>query len=412
MFVASATGALLACGSHLEALPAPATSPAAPVERWFRISYLGHDAGWARERETRSDDGLIVERREYLRLSRLGRDHVVDFEVTVHASVSGAPTHLTAVMNDGDERWAIDATWTPEHWRISEHGKPLRLAPATALPSELVPWHFRRAGAFSGPVLLSGERLALAHGQVAVTGPHQLLATVDQGSHEVATVVELSPDGETRSAVDSTGTALHRTTREEAQAWWPAADVVALASIDIGGAAPDHGPVQLELRVEGGSPPPPALPGQQISVRADAWQIVLDPALPGSLAPLPRSSDVTATITRISDEVSVQHRRRGGDCTAHATGFVRRARAAGIHAQVVTGYILEDSRLIRHRWAVGWSGERWISVDPTAGEGEAPWLLGLFVHDDSPRGLAAATAYPLLRDGRYRSPERPDQASY
>jgi hypothetical protein len=52
-----------------------------------------------------------------------------------------------------------------------------------------------------------------------------------------------------------------------------------------------------------------------------------------------------------------------------------------------------DDRLIRHRWAVSWTGARWIAIDAAFGAAPAGGnLIGLAVHDAVDAGLVAGEA--------------------
>jgi transglutaminase-like putative cysteine protease len=67
---------------------------------------------------------------------------------------------------------------------------------------------------------------------------------------------------------------------------------------------------------------------------------------------------------------------------------------------IFTGFVLDGSTLVRHRWAVVWTGARWLPVDPSSGDAPAPPdLFALAVHDTSAEALAGAEAAfaPLRR---------------
>src|SRR5262249_8997700 len=82
-----------------------------------------------------------------------------------------------------------------------------------------------------------------------------------------------------------------------------------------------------------------------------------------------------------------------GDCTTFALAYAALATRAGIPTRVVTGLRIDKDRLIRHRWAVSWTGKRWIAIDaafvavPAGGN-----LIGLAVHDADDAGLVAGEA--------------------
>ena len=57
-----------------------------------------------------------------------------------------------------------------------------------------------------------------------------------------------------------------------------------------------------------------------------------------------------------------------GDCTAHALVLAEALRRRGYETRLVTGYILEDGALRRHRWNLVHVAGDWIPVDPMFGE--------------------------------------------
>lgn len=82
-----------------------------------------------------------------------------------------------------------------------------------------------------------------------------------------------------------------------------------------------------------------------------------------------------------------------GDCTTYALAYAAQATRHAIPTRVVTGLRVDGSRLVRHRWAVSWTGRAWIAIDaafdaaPAGGD-----LIGLAVHDADDAGLVAGEA--------------------
>lgn len=86
-----------------------------------------------------------------------------------------------------------------------------------------------------------------------------------------------------------------------------------------------------------------------------------------------------------------------GDCTTFALAYAAVAQRSAIPTRVVTGLRVDHSsggeRLARHRWAVSWTGTKWIAVDAAFGRVPAGGdLIGLAVHDADDAGLIAGEA--------------------
>jgi transglutaminase-like putative cysteine protease len=78
-----------------------------------------------------------------------------------------------------------------------------------------------------------------------------------------------------------------------------------------------------------------------------------------------------------------------GDCTAHAIVLTKILEERGFPARLVTGYVLDEGALRRHRWVVVQVDGRWVPVDPMFDEVPAgPRHLALAVHGASPEELA------------------------
>jgi hypothetical protein len=165
--------------------------------------------------------------------------------------------------------------------------------------------------------------------------------------------------------------------------------------------------------------PPPALPGQAVKVDAGRWGVVLAPGLAGDLADAAGTTDrtddivelVRTTDTRLEEDLAVtvhsmeaSRRATAGDCTTHALLFAALAADAGVEVQLVTGFRLDGERLVRHRWAIAWTGSAWLPVDPTYGEAPArSFLLGLAVHAPHAVDIALADTATFAGTGSARA---------
>jgi hypothetical protein len=70
-----------------------------------------------------------------------------------------------------------------------------------------------------------------------------------------------------------------------------------------------------------------------------------------------------------------------GDCTAHALVLADLLGDRGYPTRLVTGYVLDDGALRRHRWLLVQVAGEWVPVDPMRGEVPAsPAHLALAVH--------------------------------
>jgi transglutaminase-like putative cysteine protease len=109
---------------------------------------------------------------------------------------------------------------------------------------------------------------------------------------------------------------------------------------------------------------------------------------------------VTAVRTRIAPDLAASpgspreaSTATAGDCTTFALAYASAASNRSIPTRVVTGLRVDNGRLIRHRWAVSWTGKAWIAVDAAFGAAPAGGdLIGLAVHDADDAGLVAGEA--------------------
>jgi len=137
-------------------------------------------------------------------------------------------------------------------------------------------------------------------------------------------------------------------------------------------------------------------------------ELALSSKLPGSLPEGPRGRDrsqeigelVAGVRARIEPDLGAGPTTAKdaadattGDCTTFALAYAATAQRAGIPTRIVTGFRIDDERLIRHRWAVSWTGRAWIAVDAAFGAAPAGGnLVGLAVHDADDAGLVQGEA--------------------
>jgi hypothetical protein len=363
------------------------------AERWYRLSWRGDAVGWAVERETTHK----ITRVEHLEIQRGDVAVTTELEITIAVEADLTPKQLRVTSRENGKQTSTVADRRPDGWH--RDGDPGTFAPADAVPAELVPALVRIHGNFAGAVILSGWDLAVGDGVVVAAGDRRVAARTVVGDRAIDAAVELDLRGNTARVIDSTGTEAVRVERDTATAPWQAIDVIAAGSIEL---ADRDVPIELTLRPRGRTPAPPALPGQRVVADAGRWQVTIDPALPGALAPgPPATSTADAEIAEISTGVHeaitpslAGNSATAGDCTAYAVAFAAYARMAGIPAQVVTGFLVDGDRMVRHRWNLAWTGARWVTVD--ASQKEPTPRLGIAVSDDSIAGLTAASMFDVV----------------
>jgi hypothetical protein len=296
------------------------------------------------------------------------------------------------------ERGAAGAVRDEAGWLVDGS----RRLPAEATPAELVPLVVRRDGGFSGDVFLPARGFIVGHGRIAQVAPGRLIArlALDGGALALATI-DLGRDGAPQRIVDGDGVIAMRATAEQAAAPFPIVDLIALSAIPIDGTR------SRELVLDGNVAMPP-LPGQRARPTEGGVVVELDRRLPGHLAAGAPGRDrrgdiaglVAAVRARITPDLAAATgspqeavAATSGDCTTFALAYAALAARRGITTRVVTGFRVDGARLIRHRWAVSWTGSTWISVDAAFGVAHAGGnLVGLAVHDADDAGLVAGEA--------------------
>jgi transglutaminase-like putative cysteine protease len=213
--------------------------------------------------------------------------------------------------------------------------------------------------------------------------------------------------------VDGEGVIAIRVTAAEAAIPFSPVDLIAATSIPLTG-TPSH-----RLVLEGDLALPP-VPGQAPRVAragpdvpdgphgADRIELELSARLRGGLppgAPGPdRTREIAALVARVRRRIApdlaadptsgrTAADATAGDCTTFALAYAALAGDRGIPTLVVTGFRIDGDRLVRHRWAVSWTGRAWIAVDAAFGAVPAGGdLVGLAIHDADDVGLVAGEA--------------------
>jgi hypothetical protein len=399
-FVRAAVLALLVgCAPVVSTSPAdlPTEQPRVDVRR-YTIWLGGARVGTATERETWTHDGVHLVRAEQLMFLR--GDTAVKLETNIDIDASSA---LIARRVRWTERTARDervaeAVRDRDGWRVSS-GERLT---GDAVPAELVPLVVRRDGAFAGAVFLPARGFVVGRGRIEPVAPGRLVARVvlDAGPVVEATI-DLDRDGSPARVVDGEGVIAMRTTEAAAAEPFAAVDLIGATAIALTGRASHHVLLDGNLAL-------PALPGQQARPAANGVDVELDASLAGELPTGPAHADRTREIKtlvravqqRITPDLSTTSttsrdavNATAGDCTTFALAYAALATERKIPTRIVTGLRVDGARLIRHRWAVSWTGARWIAIDAAFGAVPAGGnLIGLAVHDADDAGLVAGDA--------------------
>ncbi len=432
--------ALLTACARPPALPVdlPAELPADQT-RQYTIWLGGARVGTATEHETWTSQGVKLVREEELHFLRgdtevgVATTIVIDADpalVAQHvrwtesvgtpgAATEDAVTHAgtnpsgaTNIMASDEHERGAEATRGRDGWQLSTGGS----LTADAVPAELVPLLVRRDGSFTGTVFLPARGFVAGTGRIGPVAPGRLVARIalDAGPMVEATI-DLDRDGAPARVVDGQGVIAMRASADQAAAEFPAVDLIAATAIPIAGTRHgDHLLLDGNLAL-------PGVPGQRAHPTATGLDVELGPALGGSLPEGPHYRDrtreiralVAAVQTRITPDLGASPSSArdaaaatAGDCTTFALAYAALAAQRAIPTRVVTGLRVDpadrpgsrqpphtDDRLIRHRWAVSWTGTRWIAIDAAFGAAPAGGnLIGLAVHGADDAGLVAGEA--------------------
>jgi hypothetical protein len=366
--------------------PAAKASALAPALEGYRadfvLSWNGARIGEAREKFVADGQGAWrFERSERTVVRREGATATARTEIAVEVDETLTARRVRVVRWIGPTRTEAEAIrLVDDAWRVTQGGHN-RLVDGAAVPSTLVPLLLAGGTAgreWSAPVLVEGAGLAMANLTVSIPGG---------GGHadsELATPVGrlrgtawLDADGfVTRVGEGSRGLASRRVDAAELDAPFDPPELVDSSAVPVVGAAATFPAV----RIDGLSAPPPALaelPRQEIALRGGSVDIRIAPrslaSLPSEIAELTHSvartlADDPAVAALFSEEALAAGR---GDCTAHAVVLLRRLGERGYQSRLVTGFVLSDGALRRHRWVLVRVGAEWIPLDPTRDEAPA-----------------------------------------
>lgn len=405
-------------------MPADSPSEVPPDRtRQYTIWLGGARVGTATESEVWTRDGVRLRRTEQLRFLRGDTEVAVSTAIVVDAdpalvarrvrwTESAAPHAGDGTAASSANERGAEATRGRDGWQLSTGGT----LDGDAVPAELVPLIVRRDGSFDGIVFLPARGFVAGSGRIEPVAPGRLVARIalDAGPLVEATI-DLDRDGAPARVVDGEGVIAIRASAEQAAAPFPAVDLIAATAIPIGGTR--HG---NHLWLDGNLALP-GVPGQRARPTATGLDVELDPALGGSLPDGPHHADrigeirelVAAVQSRITPDLGASpssprdaEAATAGDCTTFALAYAALAARRAIPTRVVTGLRVDpagrresgpldhrDDRLIRHRWAVSWTGDRWIAIDAAFGAAPAGGnLIGLAVHDADDAGLVAGEA--------------------
>lgn len=392
---------LVACAAP-PAAPAPPRTSAAPAAlppdatRVYTIWLGGARVGTATERETWTARGVHLSRDEQLRFLRGDTEVSLATDIEIDADVALAPRRVRWVERANDGTRAAEAVRAGDGWHVSSGAR----LPAGAVPAELVPLVVRRDGHFEGGVFLPARGFVAGDGRIEPVAPGRLVARLQMARAMAEATIDLDRDGAPARVVDGEGVIELRATAAAARAPFEAVDLVAATALPIAGAHRTH-----RLLLDGELALPP-LPGQAVRPAPDGLEVALGAALPGALpdgAPGPDHLHdirvlVAAVRGRITPDLGASPARdplqaTAGDCTTFALAYAALAARRGIPTRVVTGLRVDGNRLVRHRWAVSWTGRAWIAVDAAFGAAPAGGdLVGLAIHDGDDAGLVAGDA--------------------
>ena len=411
----------------LAACAAPAARVAGPpdvppgAERRYAIWLGGAQVGTALETEVWTRDGVTVERHESMRFLRGDAAVALTTTIEITADRGLAPSRVTWREHGQAERRG-EAVRDATGWTVTD-AAGVRHLPAAAIPAELAPLIVRRDGAFAGPLFLPARGFVLGAGRITAVAPRRLIARLvfdraaevtdgatvavpgdpaaAPGATTAEATIDLGDDAMPIRVVDGEGVIATRITAAEAARPFAPVDLIAATAIPIAG-EPSH-----RLALDGDLALPP-VPGQAAQAVPDGALLELSPRLAGHLPPGVRGADRTREIAalvaqvgrRIAPDLAADAgsprtaaSATAGDCTTFALAYTALAASRAIPTLVVTGFRVERSRLVRHRWAVSWTGRAWIAVDAAFGAVPAGGdLVGLAIHDADDVGLVAGEA--------------------
>jgi len=390
-----------ACAAAPPRSPGVPDAPDVPADakRHYAIWLGGAQVGTAHETEQWSRAGVVVRRTEAMRFLR--GDVPVTLATTIEITADGrlAPSRVTWTEQAQAVRHG-EAVHDATGWTVTDEAGARRL-PADAIPAELAPLRVRRDGRFLGPVFLPARGFVSGVGRIDPVAPRRLVArlVLDGGTAEAT--IDLGDDAMPARVVDGEGVIATRITAAQAAIPFTPVDLIAATSIPLSGTPSHHLLLEGALAL-------PAVPGQTSRAQPDGVLLELSARLGGSLPSGPTGADRTREIAalvarvhrRIAPDLAVHPTSAHaaatattGDCTTFALAYAAIAGDRAIPTRVVTGFRVDGDRLVRHRWAVSWTGRAWIAVDAAFGAVPAGGdLVGLAIHDADDVGLVAGEA--------------------
>ena len=364
-------------------------------ERHYTVWLGGARVGSIIEREKWSAAGVRLERTETMRFLR--GDVLVALVTNIEIVADNALVPSKIVWSElGPANREAVATRDARGWHIE--GSP-DISPEV-VPAELVPLITRRDGRFAGRVFLVARGFLVGTGRIEPAAPGRLVARLAFGASVAEATIDIDRDGSYARIIDGEGVIARRVTPAQATEPFEPVDLIAATSIPIGG----HG---AHLVIDGDIALPP-VPGQVATLVTDGIEIALSPRLPGALpeeASGPdRQAEIRALVASVRASIAPNlgagpiaakqaASATAGDCTTFALAYAAHAAKRAIPTHVVTGLRVDGDRLIRHRWAVSWTGSAWIAVDAAFGAAPAGGdLIGLALHDADDAGLVAGEA--------------------
>jgi hypothetical protein len=426
----------------------------ASAERDYAIWLGGARVGIAHETERWSPAGVTLLRTEAMRFLRGEVPIAIATTIEITADRALIPSRVTWTERAQTVRrgealrdatgWTIAITGGDGSDDGDRGGGAARRLPAAAIPAELAPLILRRDGRFAGPVFLPARGFVAGSGRIEPVAPRRLVARLVIESGAAAAIpataeatIDLGDDAMPVRVVDGEGVIATRITAAEAQAPFSPVDLIAATSIPLAGSP--HSSTQQASGTHDGSATSragstarphlvldddlaiPPLPGQTSRATPEGIELALSPRFGGGLPPgapgADRTREIAALVTRIHHRIApdlaatpptstrMAAAATAGDCTTFALAYAAVAGERAIPTRLVTGYRVEADRLVRHRWAVSWTGRTWIAVDAAFGAVPAGGdLVGLAIHDADDIGLLAGeAALTHLRAARWQS---------
>jgi hypothetical protein len=367
------------------------------AERIYTIWLGGARVGTATEHETWTAAGMHLRRVEELRFLRGDAEVELATQIDIDADPSLAARRVAWSETSGGTARAAEAVRAADGWHVTT-GERL---PATAVPGELVPLIVRRDGKFTGTAFLPARGFVTGAGRVEAVAPGRFVARMQlAGGPAVEATIDVDADGAPARVVDGEGVIEMRASAGQAHAPYPAVDLIAATALPIAGTR--HG---RRMILEGDLALPP-VPGQAAHLAQNGVEVELSRDLAGELPAGDPGPDrraeirtlVTAVRGRITPDLGAPRAQdplqaTAGDCTTFALAYAALAQRRGIATRVVTGLRVDGDRLVRHRWAVSWTGRAWIAVDAAFGAAPAGGdLVALAVHDADDAGLVSGEA--------------------